>query len=134
MSQLSVYLGRHRRGTKLSILLKTPSAPDATPIVGYYLNGITLVKTTRLPQKSANFFADDVFLDSDFEDGTYVAVIRYDIASVRQPQQFHYFEVRGGDATGHAIAIHEMRRPLGRAVVTVNEDGTAHIGYNPRLA
>lgn len=133
MEELSVYLGRHRRGTKLSILLKVALPPDATPIVDFWLEGTTKILTARMPLVSSNFFALDQYLGDEFDDGAYVATIRYDVATARQPQQFRYFDVRGGDSTGHVIAVHPMRRPLGDAVVTVCEDGTARIGYKPRL-
>lgn len=131
--ELSTYIGRHRRGQRVSLLLWVPIEPDATPQVKVYGSSGTLVKTLRIPRKSANFFAIDHFLDDDYVDDVYVATIRYDVSTVRQPQQFRYFQVVGGSAKGCAIAIHELRRPLGRAVITLNENGTVNMGYNPRV-
>lgn len=129
----SGFIGRYQRGGTIAIQVTPADTPDACPIVDFWHLGNSERLTAQLPPVDDNTFALKVFVGPQFIDGTYVASVRYDVDGIRS-QHFYYFEVIGGEAKGVVVGIHELRRPLGRAVVTLNEDGTAKIGYNPRLA
>lgn len=112
--------------------LRLLTLPDACPTVDFWLEGTTLKKTVLLPKKTDTNFSLGVFLDGNFTDGHYVAAIRYTHSAV-QSQHYRYFKVVGGDPRGQVVGVQEIRRPLGRAVVQINENGTMQIGYNPRI-
>lgn len=128
----SGFIGRFQRGGNLALTIIPADTPAACPIVDYWHLGTTKVLSVRMPPADDNVFALKQFIGPQFVDGTYVASVRYDVDGVRS-QHFYYFEVIGGEPKGVVVGIHELRRPLGRAVVTLNENGTANIGYNPRL-
>lgn len=126
------YIGSYRRGGRLPIHIRLITDPDECPTVDLWLNGTTLKKTFQLPRRSGQNFSLWKFLDGDIIDGEYVAAIRYEHSAV-QSTHYRYFKVSGGDPRGQVIGIQEIRRPLGRALVTINENGTVQIGYNPRV-
>lgn len=107
--------------------------PDAAPVADFWYHGLSKEASASLPSKGDGMFGLDQFLDSRFVDGQWIAIVRYTVASVPSYHYFH-FEIKGGDPTGAVVAIHELRRPLGRAVITITENGSANIGYNPRLS
>ena len=128
------HLGRFRRGMRVGIECAAGETPPEAPTVEYYLEGTTLVKSGRLPSKDTDrkVFGHSQFLDSDFEDGRYMAVIRYSNGGVTRIH-LRMFEVLGGDSRGQVISVLEMRRSLGRAVIAHREDGIVTMGYNPHL-
>lgn len=134
----SSYLGRYRRGQELSLLVTPSDLPTACPIVDYWLEGTTKVLAVQLPLvKGDGFIAGSLFafqqyLGNAFLDGHYIATVRY-IVGYQTTVHYRYFEVIGGSGAGHVINLHELRRPLGRAVVTHSQDGSVKIGYNPRV-
>lgn len=129
-----LYLGRFRRGQKLSITMFPSQLTDECPIVDFWLEGTDKITSVKLPltNKRAPCFAVDVFLSSGFPDGHYVAVIRYEITG-SPSQHYQYFQVTGGDAVGHVVGVHEIRRPLGRAVIMHRDDGNVAMAYKPRV-
>jgi len=129
----SCYVGRYTRGQKVCLGVITSELPDACPTVDFWLNGTTKVASVPMPQAKDTVFIMNKFLSSAFIDGSYIAVISYSIDG-NDSTHLRYFEVAGGSGVGHVINLHELRRPLGRAVVTHNQDGSFKIGYNPRTA
>lgn len=128
----SCYVGRYTRGEKVCLSLVCSDLPDACPTVDFWRNGTTNVATDAMPQADGNVFILNKYLSSSFLDGSYIAVISYSIDG-NESVHIRYFEVIGGSGVGHVINLHELRRPLGRAVVTHNQDGSFKIGYNPRV-
>jgi len=129
-----LFIGRFRRGQKLSITMIPSQLTDECPVVDFWLEGTTKVKTVKLPltNKNTPCFSVDVFLNALFEDGHYVATIRYDITGT-QSQHYQYFQVTGGEAEGCVVGVHEIRRPLGRAVIMHRDDGNVAMAYKPRV-
>lgn len=127
-------LGRFRRGMRVGIECIAGESPVEAPTVEYYREGTELVKSGRLPSKDGDrkVFGHSQFLDSDFEDGRYVAIIRYAITGSTRVH-LRAFEVVGGDSRGQVISVLEMRRSLGRAIVAHREDGIVTMGYNPKV-
>ncbi len=130
----NAWIGRYRRGERLPLAFATALTPGECPTVDFWHECTTKVKTIQLPSHDAlhKLFAKNQFLDSSFVDGHYVATVRYTLIGAPN-YSFRTFEVIGGDPSGAAIAITEMRRPLGRAIITQREDGRIAMGYNPRV-
>lgn len=131
MAVTSTTLGRYRRGQRIGLGVNA-GEPDAAPVADFWYHGLSKEASASLPKISDGMFGLSQFLDSRFIDGQWVAIVRYEVASVPSYHYFH-FEIKGGNPKGAVVAIHELRRPLGRAVVTITENGAANIGYNPRL-
>lgn len=130
----AAWIGRYRRGERLHLAFQLSSAPAAAPIAEFWLEATTKVKTATLPSRehTDTIFSGTIFLDENFVDGHYVAAVRYTVNTI---PVYHYrnFEVVGGDPAGASIAIIEMRRALGSAVIMQREDGRISMGYNPRI-
>lgn len=128
------WLGRYQRGSRVALTFVLSASPTACPVVEFWHEATTKIKTVSMPAHKAKrrLFAMSQYLDADFVDGHYVATIRYTISGVDWVH-YRWFEVIGGDAAGSSIAITEMRRPLGHAVVMQREDGHISMGYNPRV-
>ena len=130
------FLGRFRLGQRINLFVIPPSPPDECPIVDVWLSGTSKKTTFQLPVKDRNIplFSGKLFLNSSvtFPDGHYVATIRFTCAGALY-QEYHYFEVIGGAAEGNVIAVTELRRPLGRAVIMQRDDGNVAMGYKPRV-
>ncbi len=130
----STYVGRKRRGQKIGIFVQAINIiPEEAPTV-FMFRDDTLVKEFQLPLVSATsrLFGQSVYLDDDYDDGHYVAVIRYS-QDVWVSQHYRYFEVIGGQGVGHVLACHVVRRTIGTGIIKHTQDGTIRIGYNPRL-
>lgn len=131
----STYVGRKRRGQKVGIFVQAINIePEAAPTVFMYHEGTTKVKEFQLPLVSATsrLFGQLVYLDDDYDDGHYVAVIQYS-QDVWTSQHYRQFEVIGGEGVGHVLACHVVRRTIGTGIIKHTQDGTIRIGYNPRL-
>jgi len=129
-----VDLGRLRRGESLSLSIHTDELPDACPEVVFLLEGNTEIKTISLPlTDSANgIFTLSYFLGAEFVDGKYLAMIQYTINGITT-YHVRYFEVTGGEPQGSVIAVTEIRRALGEAVIMHREDGYISMGYNAKV-
>jgi len=129
-----LYLGRFRRGQSVNITLSLAENPDDSPLVKYWLEGTSSVTEESMPfirSRGVTFYTSR-YLGVDFDDGNYAAVISYDIDGVTYTA-VRYFAVQGGDETAPIIGILEIDRPLGRGVVTHQDDGTVKVGYKPKL-
>jgi len=128
------FIGRFRRGQKVTISVIPTRLPIAVPEIDFWLEGTTKVKTVKLPVKNRALplFSSNIFLDANFPDGHYVAVIKYQIG-INQCVAYQYFDVVGGDSVGSVVGVTEIRRPLGKAIVTQRDDGNIAMGYRPRL-
>jgi hypothetical protein len=127
------YWGKFARGSHINILWANIELPDDVPVVTYWREGSVSIGTESLHfVKSPNrTFLIRKLLDESFTDGNYIAAIVYDVDSV-QYTAFGYFQVQGGIGEAPIIALTEIDRPLGRAVVTQDELGNALIGYKPK--
>jgi len=128
-----LYWGKFSRGQYVNVVLNTEELPDDVPTVKYWLEGSTNVASEQIPYiKSPNkTFFTRLFLSDNFLDGSYVAVMQYELSSV-QYVSLGYFQVQGGIGTSPIIAMMEIDRALGRAVVTQDDSGQALIGYRPK--
>lgn len=130
----TMYLGRYRRGERLPVMIASSSRPVGCPVVDFWHEGTTKVKTIQIPAHDVArmMFGANLFLGSEFVDGHYVATIRYTL-SIGVTVHYRRFEVIGGGPEGNVISVTELRRPLGRAIISHREDGHISMGYNPRI-
>jgi hypothetical protein len=126
------YLGKFSRGKYVNLLLEIPQLPDLVPIVALW-NGSTLIDQIEMPRiKAASVvFRLTKLLDNQYTDGQYMAAMRFVIAG-NTYCSVGYFQVVGGDGTAPNIAISEIDRAAGRAVVSQDNEGYIRLGYRPR--
>lgn len=129
------YWGRFSRGQYLNVMWNPEEEPEGTATVDFWLEGTSIVKSIGLPALDDvyNTFGYSLLLDNDFEDGNYVAVIRF-VSGVTAQCSLGYLSVMGGTGSPPIIGIMEIDRTLGRSVITQDADGRFMIGYQPQLA
>lgn len=127
------YLGRLRRGDSLPITTTLLLRPTFAPTVRIYRAG-TLVVAASLPlvdnaryDAGRYVFSRRVFLDATFTDGLYTFAVVVN-ANGNIQTNFGTFEVLGGTGTPPLTAVIEQTLTTGKAVVSINEAGTARIG------
>ena len=126
------YLGKFSRGMYVNLILEIPQLPDLVPIVALW-NGSTLVEQIEMPRIKAasKVFRLTKLLDNQYTDGQYIAAMRFVIAG-NTYCSVGYFQVIGGTGTAPNIAISEIDRAAGRAVVSQDNEGYIRLGYRPR--
>lgn len=126
------YWGKFSRGQYVHLTWNPPLEPNSTAEVDFWHEATTLVKTVGLPILDDEDFVFGMpqFLDDDFDDGNYVAVIRYS-AGVVTASTIGYFQVSGGTGKAPVIGLLEIDRALGRGIVYHRNDGVVYIGYDP---
>jgi hypothetical protein len=129
--QQQFYWGRHARGQYLHVLFDPLYITDGIPVVKFWREGTTLMRTMSLPIMDVEdaVFGQAILIDDDFIDGHYVAVVVFDVDHSTYAV-INYFEIVGGTAVAPVSAVSEIQRPLGQAVISFRLDGTATIGYN----
>jgi hypothetical protein len=127
------YWGRKARGQYLNVVLNLDQLPDDVPTVTFWKEGTTAIETIQMPRIRAatRTFRLTKLLDTDYVDGHYVAVMRFEIASDIYCST-GYFEVQGGVGIAPNIAITEIDRTAGRAVVSQDDAGNMNLAYKPR--
>lgn len=128
----SFYLGKHRRGDYVSVILPFEQQPDDVPIVDVWKEGADNIMTFQMPivEDEDVVFIKKLFIDDSFEDGHYAMVARFDIAH-RPYGSIFYMEVQGGESIAPITSLLEIDRSLGRAVISVGNLGVASMGYSP---
>lgn len=126
------YWGKFSRGQYVHLTWNPPLEPNTTATVDFWHEATTLVRSVGLPilDDEDLVFGMPQFLDEDFDDGNYVAVIRYS-AGVVAASTIGYFQVSGGTGTTPVIGLLEIDRALGRAVVMQRANGDLFAGYEP---
>lgn len=128
------YRGRFLRGEVLPITLTFTELPTSAPRARIF-RGTTLVEVVPIPvvDSARRVFGRDHFLGTAYLDGPYVVVYTYDVAGNTQ-YSIEYFDVLGGTGRPAITAVVEQKRPLGRAILYFDEEGTGRIGYDARVA
>jgi hypothetical protein len=131
--QNQFYWGRLARGQYLNVILNIDQLPDAIPTVTFWKEGTTAILTESMPRIKAatRTFRLTMLMDTDFVDGHYAAVMRF-VIDGGIFCSIGYFEIVGGVGTAPNIAITEIDRAAGRAVVSQSADSNLSIGYKPR--
>lgn len=134
MLQNQYYWGKFSRGQYVNVILQPDTDPADVPVVDYWYEGTSIVQSETMPyiRGTDTTFFYRKFLDSNFINGNYAAVMRFPIDSIDYVS-IGYFQVQGGDEDAPVTSIIELDRGLGRAVVSVSSDGTAKMGYRPRI-
>jgi len=127
------YLGRYQRSDFLPFVQAFDHLPDAAPTLHIY-RGLTLVAAIQIPliDSTVNVFADELFLGEEYLDGHYVVVTTWTEDGSDQ-YKIDYFAVRGGTGRAPIHGVIEQRRPLGQAVISVDETGLSRMAYDPQV-
>lgn len=127
------YLGRYRRGETLPLLIPFQGMPDAAPTVRVY-QGTTIIATFKLPlvDDEQYLFGTELFLGTDYDDGQYVISVAWEVLTYAN-YTVMYFDVLGGVGLEPVVSILEQQRPLGRAVISIDDAGLARMAYNPKI-
>lgn len=128
------YRGRFLRGGVLPITVCFTEMPDAAPQARLF-RGTSLVQSLRIPVVDAarRVFGLDLRLGTEYLDGNYLIAYVWTVDSNAQ-YSLESFDVLGGTGRPAITAVVEQKRPLGRSIEYVDDDGVARLGYAARIA
>lgn len=131
--QNQFYWGRLSRGQYVNIILNIKELPDAIPTVTIWKEGVTVIETLEMPRVRAatRTFRLTRLMDTGYDDGHYAAVMRFEVAGDTYVN-IGYFEISGGIGVAPNIAISEIDRSAGRAVVSQTADSSINMAYKPK--
>lgn len=127
------YLGRFQRSAFVPFVQAFDHLPDAAPTLHIY-RGLTLVTSFQIPliDNTINVFSDELFLGEEYLDGHYIVVTTW-TEDLSDQYKIDYFCVRGGTGRAPIHGVIEQRRPLGQAVISVDETGLSRMAYDPKV-
>ena len=138
------WLGRYRLGDRVPVTIRTTTAegvaqqPDRCPtalicrldspsaVESHYLTSVT-------PGLQAGNFTHELFLDSSFTEGYYLALARAEIDAAGLLVEYTFQVVGGGDEDGMVHSIQGWVRPESEVLISALESGKLVAGRNPTL-